>query len=137
MNIWVYENILRDMKLYNANHSATNYGNVIVPFPTTKPTYPYTVFDEIRNVAVKGYSTPYEKVSSNGYRVDIYAKTKGNFTKQTIAREIAKQIDDYLTNYVGLLQLSFNVIPSANDDSIYHIAMVYEKSFHENRAKFI
>lgn len=137
MNIWIYDNILRDMKIYNDNHKDENYGNVVVPYATTKPTYPYTVFDEIRNVGDRNHKSQFDKMSSMGYRVDVYAKTKGSVNKQTIARKIAEQIDDYLTNYVGLDQVSFNPMPSENDDSIYHITMLYEKTLHINRAKFI
>ena len=46
-------------------------------------------------------------------------------------------MDDYLTDRVGLIQVSFNVMPLENDDSIYHITIMYENTFHINRAKFI
>lgn len=137
MNITIYEDILRGMKAYNEAHSEENYGNAVVPYPTAKPTFPYTVFDEVRNIANPLYRTPLDRITSNGYRVDIFAKTKGNVTKQIIARRIAQLIDNYLSNCVGLLQVSYNVLPSENDDSIYHIAMMYEATLHINRANFI
>lgn len=136
MNIWIYDNILEGMKEYNANHSHENYGNTIAPYPTSNTTYPCTFFDEVRNVALNG-NTCHDAISSMGYRVDIQAKTKGNVLKQTIARKVAKLMNDYLTRVVGLKQVSFNVIPQINDNSIYQITMMYESSFHENRARFI
>lgn len=136
MDIVVYENILEGLKEYN-DALAQNYGNTVVAFAPTNPTYPLTVLDEIRNVANRYYNTCYDRLSSNGYRADIYAKTKGNVTKQTIARKLAQEIDNYMTNYVGLNRVSYNVSELENDGSIYHIIITYEGTLHENRRKFI
>ena len=135
MNIQVYENILNGLKKHN-NEIDQNYGNSIVSCPTTKPTYPLTVFEEIRNVANFSYNGCFDKVASVGYRVDIYAKTKGNVTKQTIARSIAKFVDEYLTT-IGLTRVSFNVNELENDGSIYHIIMTYSGNLHENKNSLI
>ncbi len=135
MDIIVYDNILQGMKQYNEK-LPQNYGNTIVGTAPKAPTYPLTVFEEIRNVAVGGYNTCYDRLSSNGYRVDIYAQTKGNVTRQTIARKIAQELDEYLTNYVGLRRVSFNVSDLEKDGTIYHIIMTYEGTLHENRRKF-
>jgi hypothetical protein len=137
MIIDLYDIILRDMKEYNAKLGTNNYGNTVVAYAPTNPNYPITVFDEIRNVATKEYSTPYQRNASCGYKIDVFAKTKSKISKQTIARKIAQQINTYLTDYVGLQQVSFNVIPQVNDDSIYQITMMYEGTLNENRAKFI
>ncbi len=136
MDIEFYNIVLRDMKVYN-DKIAQNYGNVIVQFPTKNTTYPHTVFSEIRNVANPNYNSCHDKVASIGYRVDIYAKSKGNVDKQTIARKLAKEIDNYLTNYVGLTQISWNVIELENDSSIYHIIITYSGNLHENRRRII
>lgn len=135
MDILAYDYILAGLEDYN-NNLDKNYGNVVVSYPSTNPTYPYTVFDEIRNVANRNYNTRYDKVASVGYRVDIYAKTKGNVTKQEIARYIDKQVDNYLSN-IGLLQVSYNVSGLENDSSIYHIIMTYSGNLYENRRKLI
>ena len=135
MDILAYDYIFSGLKEYNSNLTK-NYGNAIVSYPTQNPTYPYTVFDEIRNVAHISYNTPYDKVASVGYRADIYAKTKGNVTKQEIARFIAKEVDKYLTN-IGLLQVSYNVSELENDSSIYHIILTYSGNLYENRRKLI
>ena len=136
MDIIVYNNILDGMKEYN-NQLDKNYGNTVVSTSPTSPTYPLTVFDEIRNVANPSFNTMYERVSSVGYRADIYAKTKGKITKQTIARELSQKIDKYLTDYVGLTRVSFNVSELENDASIYHIIMTYSGNLQEKRRKFI
>ena len=67
---------------------------------------------------------------------DIYAKTKGSVSKQIIARKIAQEVDNYLTN-VGLTRASFNVSDLENDSSIYHIIMTYSGNLYENRRRFI
>lgn len=135
MDILAYEYILGNLKEYNASLSQ-NYGNVVVATPPNNPTYPLTVFDEIRNVANPSYNTCYDRVASVGYRADIYAKTKNKVTRQTIAREIAQEVDRYLTS-IGLTRVSFNISELENDSSIYHIIMTYSGNLQEKRRKFI
>lgn len=136
MDIVVYDKLLEALTEYNSTIEQ-NYGNVVVPFPAQEPTYPYTVFDEIRNVANRQYNTIYDKVSSIGYRVDIFAKTKGEIDKQKIARKIMKDIDDFLTYNIGLLQVSYNANELENDSSIYHIILTYSANLNENRRRII
>ena len=135
MDILAYEYMLQGLKDYNATIEQ-NYGNVVVATSPTNPTYPLTVFDEIRNVANPNYNSCYERVASVGYRADVYAKTKGSVSKQIIARRIAQEVDRYLTN-VGLTRVSFNVSELENDSSIYHIIMTYSGNLHENRRNLI
>lgn len=135
MDIFAYDYMLQGLKDYNATIEQ-NYGNVVVATPPANPTYPLTIFDEIRNVSNVNYNSSYDRVASVGYRADIYAKTKGSVTKQTIARKIAQEVDKYLTN-VGLTRVSFNVSELENDSSIYHIIMTYSGNLHENRRKLI
>ena len=135
MDILAYDYMLQGLKDYNATIEQ-NYGDVVVATPPTNPTYPLTVFDEIRNVANPNYNSCYERVASVGYRADIYAKTKGSVSKQIIARRIAQEVDKYLTN-IGLIRVSFNVSELENDSSIYHIIITYSGNLHENRRKLI
>ena len=135
MDILAYEYLKEGLKDFN-DKSGKPRGNVIVSYPTKDTTYPHTVFDEIRNVANSSYNTCYERISSNGYSVRIYAKTKGNITKQQIAREVAQMVDKYLT-FCNLTRVSYNATESLNDDSIYEIIMTYSGNLHENRRNFI
>ena len=135
MDIFAYDYMLQGLKDYNATIEQ-NYGNVIIATAPTNPTYPLTIFDEIRNVANPNYNSCYDRVASVGYRADIYAKTKGSVSKQIIARKIAQEVDRYLTN-VGLTRVSFNVSELENDSSIYHIIITYSGNLHENRRKLI
>lgn len=136
MDIQVYDIIKEALKEYNKSLEE-NYGNTVVGVAPNRPTYPLTIFDEIRNVADRRYNTRYDKVSSIGYRVDIFAKTKGSVSKQTIARKLMKEIDDFLTNTVGLLQVSYNVSELENDSSIYHIILTYSANLHNNRRQIM
>lgn len=135
MDILAY-NYLYDGLVDMNENSGKPRENVIVHYPTANPTYPYTVFDEIRNVANASYNTDFDRVASTGYVARIYAKTKGKVDKQTIAREVAQMVDKYLT-YCGLLRISYNANESVNDNSIYEIIMTYSGNLHENRRKFI
>lgn len=135
MDIIAYNNLEQGLKDFNEKLGKL-HGNTIVPYPTSKPTYPYTVFDEIRNVANPSYNNDFERVASTGYSVRIYAKTKGNIDKKTIAREVAEMIDKYLSSF-RLTRISYNANDSVNDNSIYEIIMTYSGNLHENRRKFI
>lgn len=135
MDILAYEYLKEGLKSYNENLGKPR-GNVIVSLPPENPTYPLTVFQEIRNVANSSYNTCFERVSSTGYVARIYAKTKGKIDKQTIAREVAQIVDNYLSN-CGLLRISYNANESVNDNSIYEIIMTYSGNLHENRRRFI
>lgn len=135
MDILAYEYLKQGLIEYNEKMGKP-HGNAIVGYAPKDPTYPLTVFDEIRNTANSAYNTCFERVSSTGYSVRVSAKKKGKIDKQTIAREIAQFIDRYLTAF-NLTRISYNANPSVNDDSIYEIIMTYSGNLHENRRKFI
>lgn len=135
MDIIAYEQLKEGLKNFNEK-SGKPYGNAVVSYPTANPTYPYTVFDEIRNVANASFNTIADRVASTGYSVRIYAKTKGNITKQHIARVVSQMVDKYLSAY-NLTRISYNANESVNDNSIYEIIMTYSGNLHENRRKFI
>ena len=134
MDILAYEYLKEGLKDYNEK-SGKPYGNVIVSFSSTNSTYPHTAFDEIRNVSTN-MNSDFDRVSSLGFAVRIYAKTKGNITKQTIARTIAEMVDNYMRHF-KLNRVSYNANESVNDNSIYEIVMTYTGNLHENRRKFI
>lgn len=135
MDILAYEYILQGLKDFNQSCNKP-YKHEIVEYPTNNTKYPITVFKEIRNIANSNYNSNFDRVSSVGYRADVFAQTKGNITKQTIARECAKLVDKYLT-YIGLTRVSFNVDDNVGDGSLYHIIMTYSGNLHENRRKLI
>lgn len=137
MVITVYDEIFEALKAYN-DTLEQNYGNVVVGTSPSNPTYPLTVFDEIRNDPLQRTNIKsLDRVDNLGYEVEIYAKTKGKIDKQTIARKIAKDLDDFLTNVIGLKLLSMNPVPNLNDSSIYRINLRYSALYYENRAKIL
>lgn len=135
MDIQVYEEIYESMKDYNLK--VDTFDNVIVQYPRTDTSYPHTVFEETRNVPDERFNSCRDRISSLGYKVDIYAKDLGEYDKQTIARTIAKNINDFLTNYVGLKQVGFVPNNLVNDASQYRITMTYRCSFFENRRRIL
>ena len=136
MDILAYEYILQGLKDYN-DTIEKNYGNVIVKHPTKDTTFPHTQFVEMRNVANSNFNGCFDKVASVGYYVKIYAKSKGSkFDKLTIARELAKIADDYLTN-IGLNRVSYNVFDNEESGAICEIVMTYSGNLHENRRNLI
>ena len=135
MDILAYEYMLQGLKDYN-DTVGQNYGNVIVKYPTKNTTFPHTQFVEMRNVANQNYNGRFEKVASVGYYAKIYAKTKGSVDKLTVARTVAKIVDDYLTN-IGLTRVSYNVFDNEEGGTICEIIMTFSGNLHENRIKLI
>lgn len=134
MDILAYNDLYDGLVAFNEK-SGKPRGNVIVHYPSANSTYPHTVFDEIRNVGTN-HNSDYERVASVGYVARIYAKTKGKIDKQTIAREVAQMVDDYMRHF-KLTRISFNANESVNDNSIYEIIMTYSGKLNEYRRKFI
>ena len=134
MDILAYEYLKEGMKAYNEKYGKP-HGNAIVGKSPKNPTYPLTIFNEIRNVSTSINSVA-DRVGSMGYSVRIEAKNKGKIDNQTIAREVAQFINRYLEHF-NLTRISYNENPSVNDDSIYEIIMTYSGNLHENRRKFI
>ena len=134
MDILAYNDLYDGLVAFNEK-SGKPKGNVIVHYPSANPTYPHTVFDEIRNVGTN-FNSDHERVASVGYVVKVFAKTKGKIDKQTIAREIAQMVDNYL-RYFKLTRISYNANESVNDNSIYEIILTYSGNLQENRRRFI
>ena len=134
MDILAYEYLKSGLKDYNSKYGKP-HGNSIVGKAPSNPTYPLTIFNEIRNVSTN-FNSSFDRVGSVGYSVRIEAKDKGKINNQTIAREIAQFINKYLENF-KLSRVSYNENTSVNDDSIYEIIMTYSGNLHENRRKFI
>ena len=134
MDIQIYENIYNGLKSYMEENTSGLYGASIVHYPTASPTYPYVVFEEIRNQPNgHSYGEIPDVVANLGYRVRIFAKTKGSVSKMTIARSIAAAVNSFLTNYVGLKQVSFNPDPFAAEGEVYGVVTMYNTNYYENK----
>lgn len=135
MDILAAEYIYEGLKKYNSTQG-NPYGNKVVDEEPLDPVYPITIISEIRNKATAAYNTPYERVASVGYAIDIYAQTKGKISKKQIARELAEVADKYMTN-IGLLRIGFVPDGLVRDASLYRITMTYSGNLHENRRTMI
>lgn len=136
MDIQVYEIIFNGLEEYN-EEIGKPYDTAIVRYPSSKPTYPYCVFEEVSNLANRNYNTNFDRVATLGYKLEVYAKEKNKVSKQQIAREIAQKLNKFLTDKVGLRQISFTPVPQLNNSTIYQITITYSAQLHENRRKFI
>lgn len=137
MDIQVYEDMVEAVKYCNSKINK-NYGNVIVRYQTANSTYPHTVVREIRNKTLQGYGTRREKVSTLGYRITIFAKDKGTVSKQQIARELMKHIDDFMQYNIGLELVNMNEGDLENSNSdIYPIDLFYNTNWYENRRRIV
>ncbi|MGN0960779.1 MAG: hypothetical protein ACI4PF_01105 [Christensenellales bacterium] len=123
--------------LYEQKKITKSFYPAIVGFEPSKPTYPMLKIAESRNVPYANFSGRLETVASLGYKVDIYAKTSGSITKKQIARQIAKDCNDYLT-CIGLRQVSWNYIENdgVNGD-LYHIIIMYSANYWEQRGRIL
>ena len=135
MDILAYEYLKQGLIEYNEKMGKP-HGNAIVGYAPKSPTYPLTIFSEIRNTANASFNTNFDRVASTGYSVRIIAKSKNRLDKQTIAREVAHFTDRYLSAF-NLTRISYNENPSVNDDAFYEVIMTYSGNLHENRRKFI
>ena len=140
MDILAYDYLLEGLKQFNTKIDQ-NYGNVIYsesPVASKNKTiaFPITIFEENNNIANARYNSCHDKVATVSYVVNIYAKTKGNISKKTIARKLAQEIDTYLTS-VGLVRVGFMPDGLVNDGSLHRIVMTYTGNLHENRRNFI
>lgn len=139
MEIRLYEQIKEDMKKYFEKQNLTkSYNADIVSYAPTKPTYPLIIFTESRNTVDDESNGYLERVASLGYRVDIYGKTNGSVAKDVVARKLASLCDDYLTNYVGLRQVSWNIVENAGQNGeLYEIILMYSTQYHENKQRIL
>ena len=102
--------------------------------PPANPTYPLVMFDEVRNVkSGHSFGEIQDKVSSLGYQADIYGKAKGTANRRTVARTVAMVVDSYLSDFIGLHRMSFNVTPVEAGGELYRITIMYDKKLYENK----
>lgn len=137
MDIQINKYIFEGLKQYNNNLGDKNYGNSVVNLSPINPSYPLTIIQTIRDVANPNYNTCYGRVSSKGYKLDIFAQDMGDIPRDEIAEEVAKLMDNFMSNYVGLNRVSYNFIDLEKEGSLAHIVMTYSKDLDEYRRKFI
>ena len=109
----------------------------VVGFEPSDPKYPLIIIDEVDNTPYQNMTSFRQTVSSVSYKIDIYAKTSGSITKQTIARELAKHCIDYCKS-INLKQVSYNAFPNVGTNgAIYQITLMWSARFFENKQYFV
>lgn len=138
----VYFDMLNALKEYNKS-LPENYGNAVYSLPPKLDKdqnlkFPITRFSQIRNIANPSFNSCYERVSSMGFSLDIFAKDKGTKKlRNEIALDLAEKFDAFLTDICGLLRVSYNEFDLEAQGSIYRISMTYSGNLNEYRRKFI
>ena len=134
MDIQIYEDIYNSLEKFLATNESSIYGASLVHYPSSKPTYPYVIFEEIRNQPVgNAFGEIPDRLANLGYAIKIYAKTKGSVSKMTIARNVAVVINEFLTQYVGIKQVSLNPDPNVADGELYGLIIMYNTNYYENK----
>ena len=137
MDIQIYEDLKNCLSKYISGLEQS-YSADVVEFEPSSPQYPLIKFVEVRNVPYEQHRGSLETVANLGYRVDVYAKTKGSKTKADIARYLAKHCNDFLTMCKRLRQVSWNVVENDGvNGALYHIIIMYSAPYFEQRRKIL
>lgn len=138
MDIQIYEDLYDGLESFLKEKGKDCYNPIMNHYePKTSSNFPLVIFEEIRNNHGKlSFGDIPDKTSNLGYRVKIYAKTKGNKTKLDIARKVAQYVDMFLSSF-GLRQVSFNPDTSVAEGDLYGIILMYNANFYNNRRKII
>lgn len=137
MDIQIYNTIFDEFK-YNMENFC-DYHVAVEHYEPLSPQYPLVILKEIRNNPYGTNRGLLERVSSLGYRIDVFAKTNGEKTHQTIARKIADMSNTFLTWHVGLKQVSMNEerLNTEKDGDLYHVIIIYSADYFENKKRIL
>jgi hypothetical protein len=138
----VYFIILNALKEYN-NSLTENYGTAIYSLPPKlnkdqELKFPIVRFYQVGDTQNPSFNSPFDRVSSKRFVIDIFAKDKGKkILRNEIALDLAEKFNAFLSYNCGLLRVSYNEFDLEAEGSIYRISMTYSGNLHENRRKFI
>lgn len=147
MDITVYD------KIYEALESALSEFNDksgfkanISHYSPDEPKYPLIILTEIRNQPHSQYNGLKQRVSSLGYRLDIFAKTsiitlqskkKTTVDKQQICRQLMQFATDFMQIKIGLNLISKNEFDNiGTQGELYQITLVFQQNYYENKEYF-
>ena len=140
MDITVYDKLYEALDIVLKKFNTESGYNVgLVPIHPATPQYPLVVFEEIRNQPQTVYYSSREEISSLGYSVNIYAKSKGKETNQQICRKIMQVITDFFQKKIGLRLISNNPAPPSvgTQSELYRIVLVFQGIYFENNEYLI
>ena len=148
----LYEALKVDLEKFNAK---SGFNAQICTYAPDKPKYPLIIFSEVRNQPNNYFYGGREKVSSLGYRVDIFAKTapvtttvttkgakpktvKPAVNKQQTCRELMQFVTDFMENKMGFELISNNYNDSAGTQGeLYQQMLVFQQNYYENKEMFL
>ena len=148
MDILVYDKLKDALdKMFVDFNEQTGYGVTVVKQEPQNPEYPLVVLEETRNVPRTRWFTRRQEISSMGYTVKIYAKSKtvtpkdGKKTavdKQTMCRVIMDFITNFMQRVIGLQHISTNQNPiNGTQGEVYGLILVFQGYHNDNREIFI
>lgn len=138
MDITVYDKIYEAFELALKDFNTESGFNVaIAHYAPSKPTYPLIVLSEIRNQPHGKFYAYNEGISSMGYKVDIFAKTKAPYSKQDIARKIMRFAVDFMQRRIKLLHIGTGFFENVGTNGeLYEIALTFQQNFNEKQEYF-
>lgn len=138
----VYFQILNSLKEYNKSLSE-NYGAEIYSLPPKlnkdqELKFPIVRFYQVGDTQNPSFNSPFDRVSSKRFVIDIFAKDKGKkILRNEIALDLSEKFNAFLSDKCNLLRTSYNEFDLEAQGSIYRVSMTYSGNLHENRRKFI
>lgn len=138
----VYNFMLNGLKEYNKS-IPENYGASVYSLPPKLDSqqdlkFPIVRFYQVGDTQNPNYKSPFDRVSSKRFALDIFAKDKGTKKlRNEIALDLAEKFDAFLSDNCGLLRVSYNEFDLEANGSIYRITMTYSGNYLENKQRFI
>ena len=137
----VYFILLEGLKEYNKSLDR-NYGTSIYSLPpklnkNQELKFPIVRFYQVGDTQNPNFNSPFDRVSSKRFVLDIFTKDRGKILRNEIALDLSEKFNDFLSDECGLLRTSYNEFDLEAQGSIYRISMTYSGNLHENRRKFI
>lgn len=144
MDITVYDKLYEALEAALTEfNNASGFGATLSPYSPDEPKYPLVILTEVRNQPRNRFYGTRERVSSLGYRVDIFAKTalitkpnktKEPYTKQQICRQLMQFIAEFMEYKLGFNLISNNPFDSVGTQGeLYQIILVFQQNYLENK----
>lgn len=147
MDITVYDKLYEALKLaLEEFNTESGFKAEISTYAPDTPKYPLLILSEVRNQPYSPFIGIRERVSSLGYRVDIFAKTsiitlpdkkKTTMNKQQICRKLMEFVNNFMQVKIGLNLISNNSFDSVGTQGeLYQITLVFQQNYYENKEYF-
>lgn len=144
MDITVYDKLYEAFEIALQEFNAeSGFKAELSGYSPDSPKYPLLILSEVRNQPYSPFIGIKERVSSLGYRVDIFAKTsiitlpdkkKTTMNKQQICRKLMEFVNNFMQVKIGLNLISNNSFDSVGTQGeLYQITLVFQQNYYENK----